>query len=132
MISKPIQIFKTMFLALNKEWEKEKDEGLGLYLSEADPFVTGNDSVDPVVFEDFNLAFKKYGSYDEYGYSFIQRYLEELDSYYGDIKQFFSRIDKQQYLTDSEKYSSMSDEELIDLFHLYEYEDEPQVEVSAK
>ena len=44
MINKPIQILKLMYLALNKEWEKDKNELFGLYLSEADPFVVGNDS----------------------------------------------------------------------------------------
>ncbi len=34
-----------MYLALNKEWQKEKNELFGLYLSEADPFLTGDDSV---------------------------------------------------------------------------------------
>ena len=122
MINKPIQILKLMHIALTKEWEKEKDKKLGLYLSEADPFVTGDDSVDPVVFEDFKSAFEKYGTYDEYGYAFIDKYLGELDPFYGDLKRFFARIEKQQYLIDSEKYSSMSDEELIDLFHLHEFE----------
>ncbi len=45
MIKQPIQIFKLMYLALNKEWQKEKNELFGLYLSEADPFLTGDDSV---------------------------------------------------------------------------------------
>ncbi len=115
-----------MHIALTKEWEKEKDEKLGLFLSEADPFVTGDDSVDPVVFEDFKSAFEKYGTYDEYGYAFIDKYLGELDPFYGDLKRFFARIAKQQYLIDSKKYSSMSDEELIDLFHLHEFERESQ------
>ena len=123
MINQPIQIFKLMYLALTKEWEKEKDEQFGLYLSEADPFVTGDDSVDPVVFEDFKNAFAISGSYDDYGYDFILDYLSNLDSFYGDIKKYFIRINKAQYIADSEKYSSMSDEELIELFGLYVRED---------
>lgn len=118
MISKPIQLFKLMFLALTKEWEKEKDESFGLYLSEADPFVTGDDSVDPVVFEDFKKLFDKYGTYEDYGYDFVLKYLSELDPFYGDIKKYFTRIPKQQFVDDSKKYSQMSDEELIELFDL--------------
>ena len=41
MINQPIQILKLMYLALNKEWEKDKDDLFGLYLSEADPFPDG-------------------------------------------------------------------------------------------
>ena len=118
MINQPIQLFKLMFLALTSEWEKEKEDQFGLYLSEADPFVTGDDSVDPVVFEDFKKAFNNYGSYDDYGYNFILKYLSELDPFYGDIKKYFARIEKQQYIANSEKYSSMSDEDLIELFDL--------------
>lgn len=123
MINQPIQLFKLMYLALTKEWEKEKEEQFGLYLSEADPFITGNDSADPAVFEDFYKAFNKYGSYDDYGYDFILKYLSELDPFYGDIKKYFARIDKQQYITDSQKLSLMSDEDLIDFFDLYAKED---------
>ena len=65
MINKPIQVFKLMYLALHKEWVKDVDIKLGLYLSDSDPFLTGNDSVDPVVFEDFLNCFQKYGSYRE-------------------------------------------------------------------
>lgn len=118
MINQPIQLFKLMFLALTKEWEKEKDEQFGLYLSEADPFVTGDDSADPVIFEDFKKEFEINGSYRDYGYDFILKYLSNLDSFYGDIKKYFARIGRQQYIADSEKYSSMSDEELVELFDL--------------
>lgn len=131
MINKPIQVFKLMYIALTKEWEKEKDEKLGLYLSESDPFVTGDDSVDPVVFEDFKKKFEDSGTYDDFGYDFIAKYLLELDPFYGDVKKYFDRIDRAQFVSDSEKYSSMSDEELIDMFHLYEYEDEPLTDTKA-
>ena len=119
MINKPIEVFKLMYLTLVKERGKQKDDRFGLYLSEADPFITGDDSADPAVFDEFKTAFGKYGSYDEYGYGFILRYLEELDPYYGDLKKYFVKTDKQQYLSDAEQYSSMSDEELIDTLHLY-------------
>ena len=116
MINKPIQLFKLMYLALEKEWEAQKDELLGLYLSEADPFITGNDSADPVIFEDFIKCFEKYGSYDEYGYQFIIKYLSELDPYFGDIKKYFLKIDKDKYIKESDIYSKMSDNEIMDLF----------------
>ena len=41
MINQPIQVLKLMYLALNEEWEKDKDDLFGLFLSEADPFLTG-------------------------------------------------------------------------------------------
>ena len=113
MINEPIQILKLMYLALNKEWEKDKNELFGLYLSEADPFLTGDDSADPAVFDDFIKCFEKYGSYDDYGYEFIIKYLNDLDPYYGDIKKYFLRIDKQEYIKMSEYFSQLSDKEII-------------------
>ena len=113
MINEPIQILKLMYLALNKEWEKDKNELSGLYLSEADPFLTGDDSADPAVFDDFIKCFEKYGSYDDYGYEFIIKYLNDLDPYYGDIKKYFLRIDKQEYIKMSEYFSQLSDKEII-------------------
>ena len=119
MINQPIQLFKLMYLALTKEWEKDKDEKLGLYLSEADPFVTGEDSADPVIFEDFLKAFNEYGSFEDFGYEFLIKYFEKLDPFFGDLKKFFIRISKQDYINESEKYCIMTDEQLIDLFELY-------------
>ena len=117
MIKQPIQVFKLMYLALNAEWEKDKNELFGLFLSESDPFLTGDDSADPAVFNDFLKCFEKYGTYDEYGYGFILKYLANLDSFYGDIKKYFLNIDKNKYIEDSEKYSQLSDDEIIKLNH---------------
>ena len=117
MINQPIQIFKLMYLALNKEWEKEKNELFGLYLSEADPFLTGDDSADPAIFADFLKCFEIWGAYDEYGYEFIIKYLTDLDPYYGDLKKYFLNIDKQTYIEDSEKYCQLTDIEIIKLNH---------------
>ena len=121
MINQPIQVLKLMYLALNKEWEKDKDELFGLYLSEADPFLTGDDSADSAIFADFLRCFEKYGTYDEYGYDFILQYLGDLDPYYGDIKMRFLNIDKQKYIEESEKYSKLSDEDIIKLNHWEKY-----------
>ena len=117
MINEPIQILKLMYLALNKEWEKDKNELFGLYLSEADPFLTGDDSADPAIYDEFVKCFEKYGTYDDYGYDFILKYLSDLDPYYGNINQYFLNINKQKYIEDSEKYSSLSDKEIIVLNH---------------
>ena len=121
MINEPIQVFKLMYVVLNKEWEKEKDKLFGLYLSEADPFLTGNDSADSSVFAGFLKCFEKYGTYDEFGYDFVLKYLAVLDPYYGDIKKYFSNISKQEYIDSSEKYSKLNDEEIIELNHWEKY-----------
>ena len=121
MLNQPIQVFKLMYLALQQQWEKDVDEKLGLYLSEADPFLTGNDSADPTVFEDFLKCFEKYGSYDNFGYDFIIKYLLELDPYYGDIKQYFMSIDKETYISNSIKYAKLSDKEIIIQNHWEKY-----------
>lgn len=121
MINQPIQVLKLMYLALNEEWEKDKDDLFGLFLSEADPFLTGDDSADPAIFADFLKCFEKYGTYDEYGYDFILKFLTDLDPYYGDIKKRFLNINKQKYIQDSEKYSQFSDKEIIELYHWQKY-----------
>ncbi len=117
MINQPIQVLKLMYLALNKEWEKDKNELFGLYLSEADPFLTGDDSADSAIFADFLKRFEEYGTYEDYGYEFILKYLNDLDPFYGDIKGYFLKISKQEYINYSEKYSQLSDIEIIALNH---------------
>ena len=113
MTKEPINIFKLMYLALDKVWQKEKNNLFGLYLAEADPFLTGKDSADPAVFLGFTTCFEKYGNYESYGYDFIVKYLSNLDPYYGDLKHRFLTLTKEEYVKDSEAYSQMTDKEII-------------------
>ena len=113
MVNKPIQVFKFMYIALSKVWEKEKDQKLEIFLTDANPFITGESSFDPKIFDDFESKFKAFGSYSDYGYDFIIKYLSILDPFYGDVKKCFERINKYQYIGESTQYSFMSDRELM-------------------
>lgn len=115
MIKKPIEIFKMMYLVLDKIWQKNKDEQFGLFLSEADPFETGIDSADPAVFFEFTKQFEKYGTYENYGYNFIVQYLSNLDPIYGDIQKQFLSMPMEEFEKDCETYSNMSDKEIIQM-----------------
>ena len=117
MINQPIQVLKILYLALSPKWESTRDDLLGQYLSDSDPFVVGNDSADPAIFDEFVKCFKKYGSYDDYGYDFIIKYLNDLDPYYGDIKKYFLQIEKQDFIKLAEQYSQLNDREIIKLNH---------------
>ena len=116
MINQPIQIFKLMYLSLSSIWKHDQDTLFGLYLSEADPFVTGDDSADPVIYEDFLASFKQYGTYDDYGYDFIIKYLSNLDPYYGDLLSRFLTISKQQFIQESKENVLLTDEEIVAKF----------------
>ena len=82
MKNEPINIFKYMYVSLSIVWKNHKEEKFDLFLAEADPFITGDDSADPAIFDSFKKRFMEYGNYDEFGYSFIIKYLAELDSFY--------------------------------------------------
>ena len=43
--------------------------------------------------------------------------IANFDPYYGDIKRYFLKINKQEYLNSSEIYSKLSDKEIVVLNH---------------
>ena len=91
-------LFKSLFLILDKMWEENQDEELRIYLSDADPmFCENGTSSDPAVFEEFEKMYNEKKTEDLSDYSFIVYYLEHLDSFYGDIKKFFVRISEEDF-----------------------------------
>lgn len=92
------QLFKAMYLCLDKIWENNQEENLRIYLSDADPlFYENGQSLDPVVFEDFKTFYESSENKNLDDYEFVCLYLSNLDPYYGDIKQYFLSIDKKSF-----------------------------------
>ena len=95
MKTNSFQLFKTMYLLLDGVWEQNQEEDLRIYLSDADPiFYENGHSLDPVVFEDFDMLYEKMQNSGMSDYDFLVYYLDNLDSYYGDIKKYFLSIDR--------------------------------------
>lgn len=93
MIKNSKQLFEIMYIILNQIWEETQAEDLRIYVSEADPFLCNDgESADPVISEDFNNLYEQKKNSGMSDYDFIVYYLENLDSYYGDIKKYFVSI----------------------------------------
>ena len=53
-------IFKLMYFALDSKWEKNKDDDLGQYLSEMNPFLWNDEgSADPAMYSKFKAKFQE-------------------------------------------------------------------------
>ena len=64
-------LFKSMFLILDKMWQENQDEELRIYLSDADPmFCENGTSSNPAVFEEFEKMYneKKTEDLSDYGF----------------------------------------------------------------
>ena len=95
MTSNPFALFKAMIQILLDLYKINEDEELSIYLSDADPFFYENgSSLDPVVFEDFKELYSKSKDKGLDDYDFIVYYLENLDTYYGNILKHFLSIPK--------------------------------------
>ncbi len=98
MTNNAYELFKKMYLCLDSIWDKNQEEDLRLYLSDADPlFYENGTSLDPVVFEDFKKIFNEKQREQITDYDFVLCYLSQLDSYYGDIKKYFLTISKEEF-----------------------------------
>ena len=107
-----IQVFKLMYFALDEIWNKTHDDELGVYLSDANPLLCDEGSADPVVYSRFSLLFGSDRNLDDYGWTFVQEYLKQLDGYYGDVHGRFLTLSKEDYLLICEENMSLSDAEL--------------------
>lgn len=96
MKTNSFQLFKTIYLLLDDVWKKNQEEDLRVYLSDADPiFYENGQSLDPVVFEDFNSLYNQQANKGMPDYEFALYYLENLDPYYGDINKYFLSVSKE-------------------------------------
>ena len=119
MTIKPITLFKLLFCALTEVWKSNEVDNLADYLSEALPFAAPEGSFDPAVYDDFKMAFLKWDKgYEEYGYDFVLWYLENIDSYYGDIKSLFLTLPKEEYIRACDVNIALSDDEMIEKYLL--------------
>ena len=91
MINNALKLFHAMYQILDDLYSGEED--LLIFISDANPsFCLDKKSIDPAVFEDFEMLFKQKIGDGISDYEFILYFLEHLDPYYGDIKKYFISI----------------------------------------
>ena len=87
------ELFKSMYLILDEIWKSNQEEDLRIYLSDANPlFFENGTSLDPAIFEDFKAMYNQKIDENIDDYDFLIYYFDNLDSYYGDIKKYFTII----------------------------------------
>ena len=92
------EFFSLIFLVLNNEWQDCKDEDLGQFLSEMNPyFWQTEDSADPAVYSEFKEFMKDKSIGEDYGYSLVNDYLDTI-YYFKNLRKFFSVIDKEYWI----------------------------------
>jgi len=82
--------FVNMFLALDALWDDCRDETLGGFLSEANPYLWADKgSADPAIWSEFSAAYeKRFPSDDatlEQAHSFVHSYLEGISDEYSKV-----------------------------------------------
>lgn len=91
-------LFCLIYLALNQEWEECKDEKLGDFLSEMNPYLWNAEmSADPTWYEEFKefMQGKEIGT--DFGFKHAQNYLKSI-SYYPDLVRFLSEYDEESWV----------------------------------
>ena len=116
-MNKYFRVFVTLFVVLNEEWKKFRDETLSIYLSEANPFLAENGSADPVVYKDFEKLCldSKISPEDGFGYALALFYLDKLDPYYGDIKKWLLLVGKEAFAKKAKELSTLSLSEIEEM-----------------
>lgn len=73
------EIYTQMFYALNDECHRNYDKNLDDFLNAANPLYNDIiESVDPVYFIRFKIAYRDYGNDKDYGYYFVKEFLKRL------------------------------------------------------
>lgn len=69
-------IFVMMYYALDSEYQYKPSDELRLFLSDLNPFRFADEgSADPVAYEDFQNAYREYGTDEQNGYTFAKEYI---------------------------------------------------------
>ncbi len=89
------EFFSLIFLLLNNEWEECKDEQLGQFLSEMNPYLwTDIGSADPAFYSEFLDFMKDKTIGEDLGYSLVNPYLDTIE-FYPNMKRYLSDIDEE-------------------------------------
>ncbi|MBQ7528982.1 hypothetical protein IJT10_03655 [bacterium] len=93
-----------IFYALDAAWDKSKNNTLGQFLSEANPFLfTDCNSADPAIFQDFCKQTSKTINVED-SYDVALRYIDSLNTQ--EIKLAFGTISRHEWTDGVNKYLS--------------------------
>lgn len=89
------EFFSLIFLLLNSCWEERKDEALGDFLSEMNPYLwDSEDSADPAAYAAFKEFIKGKERGDDNGFQLAKDYLKTIDYYQG-IEKYLDEYDRE-------------------------------------
>ena len=100
------ELFSLLYFALDAQYDeqKTKDEELGQFLSEINPFLWKEESsADPAYFVEFQQFMKDKQIGDDYGYALALEYLM-TEKFYEGIPQYFSKISKEEWIESAKSY----------------------------
>lgn len=107
MIKSKFELFMSLYVLINNIYDQTKNKDLVEYLSDANPFVWGEEtSWDPAVYDNFSELYDKSGNLNDYGYEFVKLYLSQLDDYYKSTKTVVNNISKENYISEIKKILS--------------------------
>ena len=100
------ELFSLIYFALDAQYDeqKTKDEELGQFLSEINPFLWKEESsADPAYFVEFQQFMKDKQIGDDYGYALALEYLmtEKFDEV---IPKYFSQISQEEWIESAKSY----------------------------
>ncbi len=92
------ELFTLIFLALNQEWEECKDESLGDFLSDINPYRWNAEmSADPAYYEEFKNFMKDKVIGSDYGFGYAKEYLKTI-SYYPNLCQYLDSYSEESWV----------------------------------
>ena len=88
------EFFSFFYLMLNSCWEKNKNETLGQFLSEMNPFLWKQEvSADPAYFEEFKTFMKDKSLGNDNGFQLAKDYLKTID-YFPNLEKYLDEYDQ--------------------------------------
>lgn len=92
------ELFCLLYIALNQKWEDCKDEKLGDFLSEMNPYLWDAEmSADPAWYTGFKKFMQEKRIGDDFGFAYAKEYLNTI-SYYPNLVQFLSDYDEESWV----------------------------------
>ena len=89
------EFFSLIFFMLNACWEENKDENLGYFLSEMNPYLWVDiGSADPAVYEEFKEFMKDKSLGTDNGFSLAKEYLRTAVFYKG-LEKYLDEYDQE-------------------------------------
>lgn len=96
------ELFCLVYFLLDRAWDRSRDDELGQYLSDADPFIWEDEgSADPAIYSEFIQRVPKDIDVDG-SYEIAKRYVKSLDS--TSVLNAFETVSPEQWLHAVKRY----------------------------